>query len=257
VAGRFLLPQDSGRVMVEEAYALLKKIRINDSITISNRAFTVTGIVNTGIRPVKANIYMIDRDAERAVQNRLRSCAIGNRTNVLLVEAQNAKVHDSAMKSIKALFPSLAFSSYNCYKSAATAMGLNETAVWTLTIVITTAALALSMKTQLTSVVERRRDIGILKSIGWSDGHVVSQILVESALQAILGGLLGCLLGAALMAFPPFGMPDRGMVLFHGPIFPGILAAGFVISLFGGVLAGSLPAFLAARQQPADALRCL
>ncbi|MCX6121663.1 MAG: FtsX-like permease family protein [Ignavibacteriales bacterium] len=257
VAGRFLTVKDSNIVIVEESYALLKNIKVNDRIEIAGALYPVKGIVNAGIRPAKANIYLIYADAEKIINKRLHKFPIHNQTNVLLVEAKNAQVQDSASKSIKTLFPSLTFSSYSCYKPAAEVMGLNETSVWSFIIIIGAATLILSMKSQLTSIIERRREIGILKSIGWSNRNVISQLLVESFLQAALGGLFGCLTALMYMLFVPVIISGEEMISFHDSILIWISIASFILSLVGGIIAGSLPAFLVARQQPADALRSL
>jgi putative ABC transport system permease protein len=257
VNGRFLKPNDSGKVMVEEAYAQLRGIKVSDQIIISGEVFTVAGIVNAGIRPAKANIYMIYDDAKKTINKRIKETPITNQANILLVEAKNAKVQDAAIQSIKELFPSLLFSSYNCYKPAAKVMGLDEKAVWSLTIVIAIATIIISLKSQLSSVLERRRDIGILKSIGWSNRSVVSQILVESILQAIIGGGIGCLAGFILLFYTPLGLQKNDMIFFKDSFFILLFVASLVLSLIGGIVAGSFPSFLAARQQPVDALKNL
>jgi putative ABC transport system permease protein len=287
VDGRFLTLNDSGKVMAEEAYARAKGLKVNDSLKISGTAFTVTGIVNAGIRPAKANIYMTFGDAEKIINRKIlaaqiesprnelrrtgakesampgmdfRGCDTGvirNQANLLLVESKNAKVQDAAIKSIKEMFPSLVFSGYQCYQPAAQVMGLNENAVWLLTFVIAIAVIILSLKSQLSSTVERRREIGILKSIGWSNRNVVSQIVCESVLQATIGGILGCCTAVLLLRFTRLGSPGGGLISNHGSMIMLISAAGFLLSLIGGVIAGIFPAFFAAREQPADALKSI
>jgi putative ABC transport system permease protein len=253
--GRFLDSNDSGTVMVEDAYATPLKLKINDQISVAGMSFTVIGIINPGVRPAKANIYMTFKDAEKTINKQLQQNPIHNQANIMLVEGKNALVQDKAIQSIKELFPSLVFSSYNCYKPAAQVMGHNEQAVWSLILVIGIATIILSLKSQFSSVIERRREIGILKSIGWSNRNVVGQILVESILQAMIGGSLGCILAIALVLNPVriFGSETT----FNNVLLLRISTAGFILSFIGGVIAGSLPALLAARQQPGHALKSL
>jgi putative ABC transport system permease protein len=287
VDGRFLALNDSGKVMIEEAYARATVLKVEDTLQIRGVTFTVAGIVNAGIRPAKANIYMTFEDAEGIINRKIKSAPIeplrshirginakesaasgagqGERgeaaapkqANLLLVESGNAKVQDAAIQSIRELFPSLVFSGYACYKPAAQVMGLTENAVWLLTVVIAIATVILSLKSQYSSVLERRREIGILKSIGWSDRNVVSQIVCESVLQAAAGGILGCCAAAVLMRFTPLGLRGVSPAPDHGSFVTLVFAAGFFLSLFGGVIAGVFPALFASRQQPADALRSI
>ncbi len=106
---------------------------------------------------------------------------------------------------------------------------------------------------QLMSVYERTREIGVLRSVGWSKRRVLQMILGESILVSLLGGLLGTGFGwAALSAFSNaasfFGAtantvnPER---FFQ--------ALGVVLTL--GLLGGLYPAWRAANLQPVEALR--
>jgi putative ABC transport system permease protein len=146
-------------------------------------------------------------------------------------------------------------------------IGMNGTAVVVLGAVVALFAVALALKSQLASVIERRREMAILKAIGWTDGSIVRQILAESTLQALAGGALGALAAAAaLLALParvltgtgstvptagPAGLPSPGGI--DVPV--GVLGAGLLLVLLGGVVAGLLPALLAAREAPAAGLR--
>jgi putative ABC transport system permease protein len=124
-------------------------------------------------------------------------------------------------------------------------------------LVVVLLPVLLALRTQLSSVLERRRDIGILKAIGWTNRDVVSQILAESVLQALLGGVLACLLGFLFLSFVPveaIGGPS-GVAKYPIGVPPQFLLLGMAIALAGGVIAGVVPAMIAARQRPADALR--
>ena len=259
VKGRFLLPNDRGVVMLEKAYAKLKKLKPGDEITIAGSIFSVIGIVNPPIRPAKADIYMHFDDAEKVINKRMGTSSIHNEANVILVEVKSSKVQDEAITSMKNLLPGdyLVASSYACYRPAAKVMGINEDAAWMLTIIIGICAVILALKSQLSSVIERRRDIGILKAIGWTDGNVVLQILAESILQAMIGGILGCLVAVAILLFVPIEMLSGIGTPAPGAISPLVLVAAFLLALMGGSIAGRFPALAAARQRPAEALRSL
>jgi len=257
LSGRFLWPGDKGVVMLEEAYARSAKLKDGDKINIAGSTFPIIGIINPGIRPGKADVYMHIDDARQAISKRVIQPPIEDKINVVLVEVTTSKVQDDAIKSVKELRPGLVVSSYACYKPALEVMGMNEGTVWLLTIIISICAVILALKSQLTSVIERRRDIGILKAIGWTDGNVVLQILAESILQALAGGILGCLTAATILLFVPIKMLSGIETPVPVAISQLVLAAGFVLALLGGIIAGLFPAYLAARQRPADALRSL
>ena len=103
-------------------------------------------------------------------------------------------------------------------------------------------------QTMYTAVLERTREIGILKSMGASKSTIVSVVLRETAVLAIAGVLLG-IAGTYLVRFV---MLHFTTLQFQ--ITPRWIAQGAGIA-FGGALLGALyPAWMAARKDPIDAL---
>ncbi|MEW5765314.1 MAG: ABC transporter permease [Acidobacteriota bacterium] len=101
------------------------------------------------------------------------------------------------------------------------------------------------------AVRERMGEIGVLKTLGYSDGAVLALILSESCLYALLGGGAG-VLGAK--AFTLGGDPTQGLlVAFY--FSPQKMALGLSFALLVGLLAGLLPALAAMRLKIVDALR--
>ncbi|WP_067171276.1 ABC transporter permease [Microtetraspora niveoalba] len=105
--------------------------------------------------------------------------------------------------------------------------------------------------TMIISVLERRGEIGLRRSLGATRGHIRVQFLVESQLLAGLGGLGGILLGTAVTAVYALaqGWPAVLPVWATG----GALAATLII----GGIAGLYPAIRAARTPPTQALASL
>jgi putative ABC transport system permease protein len=257
VSGRFLMPEENGKVMLEEAYATQKQLNIGNKITIAGSTFTVVGIINPGIRPAKADVYMHFNEAEWIINKSIKPSPINNEANVILVETKSSKLQEKAMSDMKNLLPGLIFSSYACYKPASKVMGINESAVYLLVIIIGIFTIMLSIKSQLSSVIERRRDIGILKAIGWTDGDVVLQILTESLIQALLGGIIGCLISPIILILIPVKTLIGIESPLHISISPLVLVAGLLLAIFGGIIAGIFPSFVASHQRPADSLRSI
>ena len=199
---------------------------------------------------------MLRSDATRALQRRMPAF-VPDRINMVLVEVKSATLQDLAIKGVKAVVPGSIVSSYACYKPAAQVMGMNERALHLAALFLAVFAAAFALKSQFAAVVERRRDIGILKAIGWTDGAVVRQILTESLLQAVIGAALGCVSAAALLAAAPVKEWSGIVTPVSITVLPGVLLAGAGIALAVGVLAGIVPAFVAARHRPAEAMRRL
>ncbi len=113
--------------------------------------------------------------------------------------------------------------------------------------------LLVSANTMAMSVRERIKEIGVLKTLGFTTPQVLTMIITESVIIAMLGGMIGCLLayavsrGVSRLALPflQFGLPMPPVVVLIS------LAVAFAIGLFSSVF----PAFNASRVPITDALR--
>ncbi|MBD3209951.1 FtsX-like permease family protein [Candidatus Micrarchaeota archaeon] len=102
--------------------------------------------------------------------------------------------------------------------------------------------------TMFMNVLERVKEIGILKSMGGTGNDILFLFLTESAIIGFTGGIIGLILGYAALEV----LKD----LFDVPVLitPSIIAFVFLFSVGTGLLAGYLPARRAAKMDPVEAL---
>ena len=101
------------------------------------------------------------------------------------------------------------------------------------------------------SIRERTSELAVLKTVGFSDGRILTLVLVESCVIALLGGSLGLLIAWAVIAQ---GDPTNGMLpAFYFPVRD--LVLGIVLVLVLGIGTGLLPALQAQRLKIVTALR--
>jgi len=101
------------------------------------------------------------------------------------------------------------------------------------------------------SVVQRTREIGILRAMGSTQQQILRVFLLQGGLLGLAGSLLGVLVGYSLVQVFN-GFEER---LFVIRLEPSMLVSAIVIATAAGVLAAVVPARRAARYDPAVAIR--
>ena len=115
--------------------------------------------------------------------------------------------------------------------------------------------------TMITSVIERIREIGVMKAIGFTDSQVLFMILSESLVMSLTGGSIGItlgIIGAYILASKGFVIrAGLSQIVIQAPpaITPELLLETIAITLLVGILGGVFPAYKAAKIPPAVALR--
>jgi len=100
-----------------------------------------------------------------------------------------------------------------------------------------------------TTIIERTREIGILRAIGASQGKVVQLVVSESILICLAGVVVGIALAGALRWLLPRIFPTVSIQLSQEW---GVIASS--LGLLGGLLGSLYPAVKAARMDPVQAL---
>ena len=110
--------------------------------------------------------------------------------------------------------------------------------------------------TMFTAVIERRRDIGVMKAVGARNADVLSLFIIESGLLSLLGGLLGVLLGMALAySIASAANLALGTTLLRASFSISLMFAAVIFAFLLGIIAGTVPAWQASRLHPIEALR--
>lgn len=109
--------------------------------------------------------------------------------------------------------------------------------------------------TMFTSVLEKTKEIGIMKAIGARNQDILSIFLFNAAFIGLVGGILGIILGTILSGFMPALM--GGLPLGRGTAIVTLnsIAMALSVSVTVGILAGMIPAYQASKLKPVDALR--
>ena len=106
------------------------------------------------------------------------------------------------------------------------------------------------------SVVQKQREIGILRAMGATRGQVLRLFLIQGAVVGAIGSIVGLLLAVALIfLFTRFVLGSDGLPLFNISLPPSTALQVALVATVCGVLAAIAPARRAARLDPAQAIR--
>jgi len=111
------------------------------------------------------------------------------------------------------------------------------------------------MNTMFTSVLERTKEIGVMKAVGAKNGHVLTIFLIESGLMGLVGGIVGTLLGLGLSAVASSFIGRFFDIKLAVVASPTLIIVTLLGSFAIGAIAGLWPAWRAAKLPVVDALR--
>jgi putative ABC transport system permease protein len=117
---------------------------------------------------------------------------------------------------------------------------------------VTFTVLLVSANTMAMSVRERIREVGVLKTLGYTNGSVLAIVLGEAAVLSLLGGLLGWALASAL-TFALRKAP--GFMIKTLAVEPSVAALLLVVAVLIGLASSFIPAWNASRTNIIDSLR--
>jgi putative ABC transport system permease protein len=233
---------------------------INKMLSIEGSSFRVVGILDdesTSVYMPLQQAYQILEDSETGVydsiiikvkdEERIDETIERIESRLMAARHVTAKTQDFTVSSSKAMQETRSemMSSMNAFLLAIAAVSLIVGAVGV-------------ANTMFTSVMEKTKEIGIMKAIGARNKDILTIFLFNAALIGLIGGILGVLLGMVLSGALPSlmgtSMPmGRGGVMTLVSLRSIIMA--MVISVVVGVTAGVIPAYQASKLKPVDALR--
>ncbi len=109
--------------------------------------------------------------------------------------------------------------------------------------------------TMFTSVLEKTKEIGIMKAIGARNHDILLIFLFNAAFIGLVGGIIGIILGTLLSGFMPSLMGNLPLARGSTIVSLNSIIMALSVSVTVGILAGIIPAYQASKLKPVDALR--
>ena len=219
---------------------------VGDSLHVTGSIYRVVGIYETGDAFEDSGAILDLADAQ-ALLGKPRQVSI------VYIRLKDQKFQERITRRIERQYPNLALSGVQEYADNQVFIDMLRAYVWViggLAIVIGGVGM---MNAQLMAVMERTREIGVLRATGWSRQRVLSMILGETILVCLAGGVVGVGLGyLILLALAKFTVMFG---LGTTTIQAGLLIQALVVVLVLGLAGGLYPAWRASRMLPVEALR--
>jgi len=273
--GRYLQPGDSNAVVIGNNLAhttFLEPITLNRPITIGGKNFKVVGIFvlsgggfggGTGDNSVvMSSNYAREVITQNISKNQFTSILVKIAdptlaastataiTQKLLPERHvNPRTQDFTVTALASIQQQIT--------SVVQSISIFLAAIAAVSLLVGAVGIA---NTMFMSVMERTRQIGLLKALGATDNEVMKLFIIESGLFGFVGGIIGVIFGVIVSVI----ISAVGIRLIGGPggagaatpiVSPELIIFALAFSVLVGIISGIMPARTAARMNPVDALR--
>ena len=266
-SGRLLKDGDSRQIVLGNNFKLednqfQKAIQVGDKITINDLIFEVVGILE------KKGSFILDDSVfmnEDTLLDKIREN--DDEVNIIAIKVQNEDDIGSVKENVEKLLRKerdvdVGEEDFVVETPQATLETLDSTlfAVQMFVIIIAIISLLVGgigiMNTMYTSVVERTKEIGIMKSIGARNSGIFSLFFIESGILGSVGGIVGVIMGLILAyGAAALGRIALGSDLIQAQVSITLIIGALLFSFILGTVFGSLPAYQASKLKPVDSIR--
>ncbi|MEM2989584.1 MAG: FtsX-like permease family protein, partial [Halobacteria archaeon] len=241
--------------LVESGF-FTKDVGLRNKIKINDKEFTVVGTLKkVGARDDDSSLYIL-LDIAREIFNEPESISmIFVKTKRGYDVEEVSKDIEDRLKRSRGNDDFTVTSPTKLMESMSTILGIiNMVLIGIAAISLLVGGIGI-MNTMYTSVLERTRDIGVMKAVGAKNIDIMLIFLFESGLLGLFGGAVGIILGIGMAKTVEIYANQAGFGMLRASFSIGLILSALVFSFIIGVISGLLPTRKAARMKPVDALR--
>ena len=232
-----------------------KELRVGDKIEINKKEFKIVGILEEIGNAQDDNQINIPLESSREIFNE------PNKVDTIIAQVKSSSDTSLLQERIeKELERKRDDTNFQVLTASQILEQINQVLGVMQIVLVGIAAISLVvgaigiMNSMYTSVLERTKDIGIMKAIGARNSDILEIFLIESGLIGLVGGIFGTILGS-IMALIIGNISKNAGFLLIVKLEPFVLLFGLLFAFIIGMLSGILPAYQASKLKPVDALR--
>jgi putative ABC transport system permease protein len=228
-------------ILIDDVYSRSKKVKVDQTLHILEHDFHVAGIVEHG---KGARLFVLMPTLQEMAGAR-------DKASIFYVKNDRPDHTPAVADEIRDLLPKYEVRPLKDFLTLMTSSNLPGLAAFInvmigIAVAIGFLVIFLSM---YTTIIERTREIGVLKSLGASKTYIVQIVLSETTLLCLAGVIGGVGLSYLMRAIFIRLFPSLTIL-----ITPGWIARAGLIAILGGLLGASYPAWMASRKDPVEAL---
>jgi putative ABC transport system permease protein len=248
IDGSALQESDQKAVVLGRVLAMTLGKKAGDPLSIAGEPFRVAGIYESDswfenggmIMPLKTLQSMMGRE--------------GQVTGFLIAAARSDPQSIQALRRlIESTLSGVAAMPARDHVMSDTQLRLARAMAWTTALVALILGSVGMLNTMLMSIFERTREIGLLRAVGWRRQRVLTLVIGEALVIALIGSVLGCLLAVVGLRALTLAPTARGFIDPNLP--PAVLLIALAMGVGLSLLGGLYPAARAASLEPTEALR--
>jgi ABC-type lipoprotein release transport system permease subunit len=206
VQGHVFAPDAAHEAILGKGLAKLLKANLKDEVvivsqaadgSIANEKYTIVGILDSGDELGDRMAFYLPMQAAWEL------LVLEGRVHEIAVTVNNldavAEVNDTLGEKVSAIDPDLAVEPWQVFAhSFYVTMQADKEGMWVMLVVIVLVVAVGVLNTVLMSVLERRREYGVLKAVGTKPGQIIRMVLLEINILAVFSIVLGTIVGLFL-----------------------------------------------------------
>ena len=243
-----------GEAMLGSELAADLGLAVGDRFTITTGSVSdgarVTALVDLGVRELnRRTVYLPLRSAQSLV-------GLPGGATSLDLRLHDVWAADTLAAALQAQLPYKVEGWQQANAQLVSALNAQSISTAIIRIVVAVVVVLGIASVLVVSVVQKQREIGILRAMGATRAQILRVFLLQGAMVGAVGSLAGVVLAVGLIwAFTHFVRGSDGLPLFDITLSPRMGAQIALIALVAGVLAAVAPARRASRMDPAQAIR--
>ena len=270
VDGRFLEPTDEDSILIGKGLADALALKVGDRITMvgsdvhkqnRQRTMTVIGIYDIGIPSMeKGTLYISLPEAQNLFN-------LSGQSTEVQITLKKVGTESKVVTALASALPGYEVGSWaNNYPELGNAVGRKNIVMDIFSVIIVMIAGIGILNLLLMAIYERTREIGLLGAMGLKPRQVATIFILEGTLIGVVGVVAGVAMGLAInlslmqvgMDYSQFAGITDYMALISGRVYPTLgvskLFGRAMIMLVIAALAALIPAMIASRREPSEAL---